>query len=144
MMSIHPYLTFNGNCREAFEFYSAVFGGEFSSISTFAEMPPDDRFTITDADKKRIMHVALPIGRSSVLMASDQLASSPAYTPGNNFSISIHLENPVKAEQIFKSLSVNGQITMNLEATFWDALFGMLVDQFGIKWMINCKLTDQT
>ena len=90
-LSLNTYLTFDGNCREAFEFYRSVFGGEFDSIGTFGEAPADMP-TVPDDDKGRIMHVSLPIG-SSCLMGSDRATQfAPAPAVGNNFSISITAE----------------------------------------------------
>ncbi|MFD1315498.1 VOC family protein [Namhaeicola litoreus] len=139
---INVYLTFKGNCKEAFDFYKQVFGNDFAMISTFAEMPPQEGLPpLSNEDLQRIMHVTLPVNGDTVLMGSD----CPSYMDkefilGNNFSISINTKNKAEAESFFKKLSVNGKVTMPMSVTFWNAYFGMLTDQFGINWMVNCDL----
>lgn len=138
MPSLNTYLTFNGNCEKAFDFYQSVFGGEFLSKSRFKEMPPDPNYPIADDDMEKIMHISLPIGKNTVLLGSD---TSEAWTKnfiqGNNFSISIDVEDKTEADNLFKSLSKNGQVIMPMSQTFWGSYFGMFVDQFGIQWMVS-------
>lgn len=136
-MILNTYLNFKGNCQEVFNFYKTVFGGEFSHISYFKDMPENPEHKIVEADKDRIMHVALPIG-NTVLMGSDVGNQwEEKHNTGNNFSISITLDNKEEANTLFEKLAENGQITMPLADTFWDSYFGMLTDQFGIGWMIS-------
>ncbi|NBL65261.1 VOC family protein [Flavobacterium sp. NST-5] len=139
MAQINPYLSFNGNCEEVFLFYKSVFGGEFSYIGRFKDMPADEnKGPMPDEIGNLIMHVSLPIGKDSVLMGSDtHKAFSPPVKAGTNISISINAENEAEAQKLFDGLSENGHIIMPLENTFWGALFGMFVDQFGIQWMVN-------
>ena len=86
MPKLNPYLTFKGNCEEAFEFYKSVFGGDFAYKGRFSEMPPDPQYPVPEEDKEKIMHVALPIGDETVLMGSDTGGSWGAETTiGNNF-----------------------------------------------------------
>ena len=137
MATTNTYLTFNGNCEEAFNYYKSVFGGEFSYIGRFGEMPPQEGMQVSEADKNKIMHVSLPIG-SSILMGSDtgeQWATS--FSQGNNFSISITADSKAEAEKLFTGLAKYGQITMPLGDTFWGDYFGMVVDQFAINWMVS-------
>jgi PhnB protein len=141
MTTINPYLTFNGTCEEAFNFYKSVFGGEFPTISRFKEMPPNPDFKLTEADMERIMHVSLPISKETILMGSDSSeAFGKASIEGNNFSISINTDTVEEVTRIFKALSVGGVIKMPLKKTFWGSYFGMLTDSFGIHWMLNCAL----
>lgn len=136
-MTINTYLNFKGNCQEAFDFYKTVFGGEFSHISYFKDMPENPNHKVSEADKNKVMHVALPIG-DTVLMGSDVGGDWEAqHNAGNNFSISIAIDDKEKAKVLFEKLSENGQVTMPLADAFWGAYFGMLTDQFGIGWMIN-------
>lgn len=139
MTTASIYLIFNGNCREAFEFYRSVFGGEFESVSTFGEMPPfEGAPSLPNDAKDLIMHMALPIGESSLLMGSDDGGSmGPEVTAGNNFSIMINTESVEETDRIFGALSEGGNITMPLANTFWDSYFGMLTDRFGISWMVS-------
>lgn len=137
MATTNTYLTFKGNCEEAFTFYKSVFGGEFSYLGRFGEMPKNEEYKVSDADKNKIMHVSLPIGKS-ILMGSDtggEWASS--FIQGNNFSVSITAESKEETEKLFNALAEGGQITMPLDNTFWGDYFGMLTDKFGINWMIG-------
>lgn len=137
MATVHTYLNFNGNCEEAFNFYKSVFGGAFTYIGKFGEMPPSDEFSTSEADKNKVMHVSLPIG-SSVLMGSDNGEQYEAmFVKGNNFSVSINADNREEADKLFKRLSEGGQATMPMSDTFWGAYFGMFTDKFGINWMVN-------
>ena len=132
-MDLSTYLAFDGNCRDAFEFYRSVFGGDYHVLSTFADGPSGEG--IAAADKNKVMHVSLPIG-DSVLMGSDSLAPSPALQTGNNFSLSVGANSRTHADELLAKLAANGSVTMPMEETFWGAYFGMCTDQFGINWMI--------
>lgn len=137
MATTNTYLNFNGHCEEAFNFYKSVFGGEFTYIGRFGEMPPSEEFSVSEADKDKVMHVSLPIG-SSVLMGSDNGEHYEAsFVKGNNFSVSINAESREEADKLFNGLSVGGQATMPMSDTFWGAYFGMFTDKFGINWMVN-------
>lgn len=139
MTTVNVYLTFQGNCREAFEFYRSVFGGEFPYVGTFGEMPPQEGMPpIPDDMKDQIMHMSLPISKETVLMGSDTGEGwGPDFKQGNNFSISITTDSKEKADNFFAKLSEGGQVTMAMEATFWGDYFGMFTDKFGINWMVS-------
>ena len=142
-MTISTYLTFDGNCRDAFEFYRTVFGGDYHVLSTFADGPSSlEEEGIAEADKNKVMHVSLPVG-DSVLMGSDSLADGPALQMGNNFSLSVAAHSRGHGDELLAKLSANGTVTMPMEDTFWGAYFGMCRDQFGISWMIVHE-TEQT
>ena len=137
-MSLSPYLTFDGNCGDAFDFYKSVFGGNFAVRQTFGDGPPE--MGVGDAEKGRIMHVSLPIG-DSVLMGSDRAGDhGPPHSQGNNFSISHAPATKADADRIFAKLKEGGAETMPLQETFWNAYFGMCTDKFGVQWMINVDL----
>jgi len=137
MATVNTYLTFNGNCEEAFNFYKSVFGSEFAYIGRFGEMPEGDGYSVPESDKNKIMHVGLPIG-NTILMGSDTGGDWAAkLIEGNNFSVSVNTESKEEADRIFNGLAAEGQITMPMENTFWGAYFGMLTDKFGIQWMVN-------
>ena len=136
MAQVNPYLIFNGNCEQAFDFYKSVFGGEFPYIGRFKEMPPTPGKEIAPEDAEKIMHVSLPIGKETILMGSDSTKESRV-TVGHNISISVNTESEEEAHKIFNSLSSGGKIIMPLEKTFWGALFAMFTDKFGIGWMVN-------
>ncbi len=139
MASVNVYLTFNGNCEAAFNFYKAVFGGEFPYIGKFKDMPPQpDGKAIPAEDGEKIMHVSLPISKETMLMGSDTGGEwSSGFKQGNNFSISVNADTKEEADKIFNALAQGGQITMPLNNTFWGDYFGMLTDQFGINWMMS-------
>ncbi len=134
-MNLDTYLTFDGNCREAFEFYRSSFGGEFAFIQTFGDAPMD--IGVPDTERDLMMHISLPIG-SSTLMGSD--ASSAFGSPtvvGNNFSITIHADSREEADDLFAKLAEGGSVNMPLQKAFWGAYFGSCKDKFGINWQIN-------
>lgn len=138
MATVNVYLTFNGNCEAAFNFYKSVFGGEFPYIGKFKDMPPGDGKPVSAEDGEKIMHVSLPISKETILLGSDtggEWASS--FIQGNNFSISVNTESTDEADKIFKKLSAGGTVTMPMDNTFWGSYFGMLTDQFGINWMVS-------
>ena len=136
-MSLNVYLTFDGNCREAFEFYRSVFGGEFEAFSTFAEGPDD--MDVPDKNRDDVMHVSLRVG-DSVLMGSDHGPFGQLIAVGNNFSISIVGQSREHCDEVFSKLSAGGSVTMPLQDTFWGSYYGMWTDRFGINWMVNYAL----
>lgn len=139
MATINVYLTFNGNCEEAFGFYKSQFGGEFNYMGRFKDMPPSDDGKAVPAEHgERIMHVSLPISKETILMGSDtggEWASN--YSQGNNFSISITASSKDEADKLFNGLSNGGMVTMPMNKTFWGDYFGMFADKFGISWMVS-------
>ncbi len=136
MATVNPYLNFNGNTEEAFNFYKSVFGGEFITIQRFKDTPEADK--IPEADRDKIMHIALPVGDGTILMATDALESmGHPLTVGNNFYMSVNAVSEKEADKLFKALSAGGQVTIPLEKAFWGAYFGIFTDKFGIQWMIN-------
>lgn len=139
MTAVNVYLNFDGNCEEAFNFYKSVFGGEFSYIGRFKDMPPSEEGNgISEAEGDRIMHVGLPISKETALMGSDtggEWASS--YKQGNNFSVSINTDSQQEADRLFNGLSEGGQVIMPMNKTFWGDYFGMFADKFGINWMVS-------
>ncbi|HRO43732.1 MAG TPA: VOC family protein [Flavipsychrobacter sp.] len=146
MTSVNVYLNFNGNCLEAFDFYKSVFGGEFSYVGRFKDMPPpaEGQPTMSEEDGERIMHISLPISNETMIMGSDtggEWASS--YTQGNNFSISINTDSREEADRLFNGLSAGGNVAMPMNETFWGDYFGMFVDKFGINWMISFATKQQ-
>jgi PhnB protein len=142
MATVNPYLNFNGNTEEAFNFYKSVFGGEFITLQRFKDTSEADKVPANDQDK--IMHVALPIGQGNILMATDALESmGQKLVSGNNFSLSVDAGSEAEADKLFNALAAGGQVNMPLEKTFWGAYFGMLTDQFGIQWMVNYDYNQQ-
>ena len=138
MATVNIYLTFNGNCEEAFKFYQSVFGGEIPYMGRFKDMPPGEDSKLNPGEENRIMHVSLPISKETMLMGSDTGGDwASGYSQGNNFSISITAGSKAEADKLFKGLSAGGKVTMPLSKTFWSESFGMLTDKFGISWMVS-------
>ena len=136
-MALNTYLHFNGNCREAFEFYRSVFGGDFETLQTFADGPPG--MGVSDGESNNVMHVSLRVGES-ILMGSDvPSAFGPPPNQGNNFSISYAAQNKKETDDLFAKLSEGGVATMPPQDMFWGAYFGSCIDRFGISWMVNCE-----
>jgi len=142
MTTVNIYLTFNGNCEEAFTYYKSVFGGDFEMMSRFSEMPPMDNCPeVSPEDANKIMHVTLPIGGNSVLMGSDTGGEwALQYKEGNNFSVSVNADSQESANTFFAKLSDDGKVIMPMDKTFWGSYFGMCTDKFGINWMVSCEI----
>ncbi|MFV0540751.1 MAG: VOC family protein [Aestuariibaculum sp.] len=140
-MTINPYLTFNGNCEEAFNFYKSVFGGEFQYIGRFNEIPEGEENTIPEAYGNNIMYVSFPIG-NTVLMGSDNHPEYGNVSFGQNINISVSPESKVEANRIFNALANGGTITMPIADMFWGDYFGMVTDKFGVMWMVNFSNCD--
>ena len=137
MTKLNTYLNFAGNTEEAFSFYKTVFGGEFTSVVRFKDMPMEG-VNITKEDGDKIMHIGLPIGKDAMLMATDTLESlGQKLVQGNNVYISIHPENKEEADRIFKALSKGGKIEMPMADQPWGDYYGSFKDKFGIQWMVN-------
>ena len=136
MATMNPYLNFLGNTEEAFLFYQSVFGGEFSTFQRFSDTPYGAE--MPEADRDKIMHIALPIGPGHELMATDALESmGHSLIVGNNFYITLNPDSKEEADKLFSGLSVGGKIEMELQDTFWGAYYGSFADQFGVQWMVN-------
>ena len=133
-MQISPYLNFNGRCAEAFKLYERVLGGKIVAMHTHGETPAKDFVPPNWHDK--VMHVRLETG-AMALMGSD--APPDRYTAPKGMFVSVNVKTVPDGARIFKELSDNGTVTMPFEQTFWSPGFGMLVDRFGIPWMINCE-----
>ena len=133
-MQMNPYLAFNGQCEAAFKFYEKCLGGKIVMMITNGGSPMADQVPADRRDK--ILHARLMVG-DEVLMGSD--APPEQYEQAKGFSVTLGVADPGTAERIFRDLSQNGTVQMPIQKTFWAVRFGMLVDQFGIPWMINCE-----
>jgi len=139
MPTVNVYLTFNGDCLQAFEFYKSVFGGDFPYVGRFKDMPPGEgEMKMSEADGEKIMHISLPISKETMLMGSDTGGEwAQGYQQGNNFSISVTADSREEADRLYNALAAGGQATMPMSNTFWGSYFGMLTDRFGINWMMS-------
>ncbi|MBI4316965.1 MAG: VOC family protein [Chloroflexi bacterium] len=137
MTRVNAYLNFPGNTEEAFNFYKSVFGGEFSAVVRFKDMPMEG-VNVPEKDANKILHIGLPIGTDYMLMASDALESlGQKVVQGNNVNISIHPETKEEADRIFAALSAGGTIEMPIADQPWGDYYGSFRDKFGIQWMVN-------
>jgi len=136
MASINPHINFNGNAEEAFNFYKSVFGGEFSKIMRFKDLASAE-FPVAENEANKIMHIALPIGKS-ILMANDVPEILGRTNENENRSkIVISTESKEEADKLFNGLSAGGQIEMPISDSTWGSYFGMFRDKYGIEWMVD-------
>ena len=136
MAQINPYINFNGNAEEAFNFYKSVFGGEFAQIMRFKDLASPE-FPVAESDANKIMHIALPIGKN-VLMANDVPEILGRVDENENRSkISISAESKEEADKLFNGLSSGGQIEMPIADSPWGSYFGMFRDKYGIEWTVE-------
>lgn len=137
MRAVHPYLNFAGSTEEAFNFYKNVFDGEFINVIRFKDMPMEG-VDIPESDKEKIMHIALPIGKNNLLMATDALESlGQKLNQGNNAYIYLAMDSKEEADTIFRKLSSGGDIEMELADVPWGSYFGSFKDKFGVLWMVD-------
>jgi PhnB protein len=140
MTTVNVYLTFNGNCEEAFNFYKSVFGGEFPYVGRYKDMKEMGGDAMPEEAGEKIMHMSLPISQETAIMGSDTGGEwAPNYSQGNNFSISINTNTKEEADRLFNGLSTDGTVTMPLNTTFWGDYFGMFTDKFGVNWMLSYR-----
>jgi PhnB protein len=130
-MLVQPYLSFEGRCDEAVEFYSSAIGAQVEMLMRFKDAPDQSMMPPGLGDK--VMHVSIKIG-DSVVMASDGRCSGPTGFTG--VAMALTVADEAEADRKFSALSNGGQITMPLAKTFWSAKFGMVTDKFGVQWMV--------
>jgi PhnB protein len=133
-MQLNPYLTFNGQCEAAFKFYEQCLGAKIEAMMPHEGTPVAHQ--VPAEWRNKILHARLNVD-GEVIMGSD--APPERYEQPKGFSVSLQIKTPADAERIFHALAKNGAVRMPIQQTFWAARFGMLVDQFGIPWMINCE-----
>lgn len=137
MKQVNPYLTFNGNCEEAFNSYRSIFGGEFSYVKRHSDLPASSALKMDEEHLNKIMNIALPINDTCTLIGSD---ANPAYGEvafGKNITLSLNVDTREEADKVFNALSIGGIVYMPMTDMFWGAYFGMCEDRFGMNWMIN-------
>jgi PhnB protein len=136
MATINPYINFNGNAEEAFNFYKSVFGGEFTTVSRFKDMAGPE-FQPAPHEAEKLMHIALPIG-TAVLMGNDVPEAMGRTNENENRSkISVQAESREEADKIFNGLSAGGTVEFPMGDSPWGSYFGMFRDKYGIEWMID-------
>jgi PhnB protein len=136
-MKMHPYLSFKGDCEAAFKLYEQCLGAELGAIFRYGGSPMEGAAPADWSDK--VMHGSVTVG-GQVLNGAD--VSPQQYEAPKGFSLSLQIESVAEAERIFQALADGGTVQMALEKTFWAERFGMVVDRFGIPWLINCEGAD--
>jgi PhnB protein len=137
-MQLNPYLVFNGQCEAAFKFYEKSLGGKIEFMMSHADSPMSQQ--VPAEWRSKIMHARMTVG-DAVLMGSD--GPPGRYQEPAGFSLSVGVKEPAEAERIFNELAESGKVQMPLQKTFWAVRFGMVVDRFGIPWMVNCEQAAQ-
>jgi PhnB protein len=133
-MQVNPYLVFNGRCEAAFKFYEHCLGGKIVGMMTHGESPMSQK--VSPEWRSKIIHARLVVGDEAI-MGSD--APPDHYEVPKGFSVSITVKERAEGERVFNELAKNGKVQMEYQKTFWSVGFGMLVDQYGIPWMVNCE-----
>lgn len=136
MTTLNPYIYFNGNCEEAFNFYKSVFKKEFTYVGRYKDVPKKDRHIFQEADEK-IMHVALPISTETILMGADNIEVNRETIRNSSFSLILYTDSKEEADRLFTELSERGQIKVPMNMTFWGSYYGLCIDKFGISWKIT-------
>ena len=137
MAIINPHINFNGNAEEAFIFYRSVFGGEFAKVIRFKDLAGPE-FPVAEKELNKIMHIALPIGKGSMLMANDVPEFMGRTNENENRSkIVISAESKEEADRLFHGLSAGGTVEMPMDNSPWGSYFGMFRDKYGIEWMVD-------
>jgi PhnB protein len=130
-MLVQPYLSFEGRCEEAIEFYQKAVGAEVQMMMRFKESP--DQSMISPESAEKVMHVSMRIGDSTIMASDGRCSGAPGF---NGISLSLMTTDDTEAEQRFTALQEGGQVTMPLTKTFFASKFGMVVDKFGVNWMV--------
>jgi PhnB protein len=133
-MKLNSHLRFNGQCEAAFKFYEQCLGGKIVIMLTNADSPIASQVPVER--RNQVLHASLTIGNET-LMGCD--TPPEHYQKPQGFSVALHVKDPEEAERKFHALAENGTVQMPIQETFWSVRFGMVVDRFGVPWMINCE-----
>jgi len=140
-MKAIPYISFNGNCEEAVNFYQSIIGGTISSMK-YNEMPPDEEMPIRETWQDKIMHSALTFDDGHVIYFGDSWDQSPV-TFGNFSTLHLVVENEKQVYDFVEKLAEGGEITMPADNTFWNSVYGSLVDKYGVSWGIEFEIPQE-
>jgi PhnB protein len=137
MRAINPWINFNGNAEEAFNFYKSVFGGEFLKVVRFKDLASDE-FTVPESEADKLMYIALPLGKNNVLIANDVPEFMGRVSENENRSkIAIAAESREEADKLFNGLSAGGAVEGPIGDSPWGTYAGMFRDKYGIEWIIE-------
>jgi PhnB protein len=134
-MAVSPYVNFNGDCREAVDFYAKVFGTAAPRIMTFGESPPNPAFPINEAMKNLIMHAEIEV-MGTAIMFSDVPPRMPC-VKGNNISLTVQGKSTEELRRWFNAMKEGGTVVMELGPQSWSKLYGFVTDKFGVGWQFN-------
>lgn len=133
-MQLEMFFNFDGNCREAMEFYAKVFKSEVNNLMTYEQAPPDPNYTLLESDKDRVMYADMQIGNLTVMFMD--MPSGAPLIKGNNVSPTLSAEDKEEVERVFNELKDGGTVEMELQKTFFSELYGMVIDKYGVIWQI--------
>jgi PhnB protein len=136
-MAMDVYLKFNGNCIEAVEFYSQVFGAEIQEIMTYGDLPPDDAFPVPEDMNRLILHTRMNIKGTTVMFSDVPPGMDLPVKFGNSISLTIQSTDMEEIDTLFDRLKEGGSITMDLQETFFSRRYGSIIDRFGIPWELS-------
>ena len=133
-MQLELFINFDGNCREAVEFYAKVFKSSVNNLMTYGDAPPDPSYTLAEADRNRIMYAGIPIG-GMVVMFMDY-PSGGGFVKGNNINPTVSTDDKAEVTRMFNELKEGGKVFMDLQKTFFSEWYGMVEDKFGVIWQL--------
>ncbi len=134
-MNFSLFINFDGECKEATEFYAKVFKSEVRDEMTYETMPPDPGYTMQEADKNKIAYSCIPIYGCNIMFCD--VPTGMPLIKGNNISPTIGTEDMDEIRKMFDMLKEGGEVAMELQKTFWSDLYGMVTDKYGITWQLS-------
>lgn len=140
-MAVQAYINFNGNCREAVEFYAKTFATENPQMMLYGDTPPDPGFPLSEETKNLVMHATLTIEGAQVMFSD--VPPGMSLVVGNNISLVIGSKDEAKIRLMFDKLKEGGTVGMDLQKTFWSKLYGFVTDKYGIGWQFNLDSVTQ-
>jgi PhnB protein len=138
-MALSVYLLFDGNCREAVQFYADVFNTEIQEIMTFGQMPPEEGVTIPEELKDKILHTHLDINGTMVMFSDNMPGMMTSFVVGNNISLTVISEDMAEIQRLYDRLKEDGSVEMELAETFWSKAYGSVTDRFGVPWQLDLE-----
>ena len=133
-MQLELFINFDGNCREAVEFYAKVFKSKVENLMTYGDAPPDPNHTVPEADRDKIMYAGIPIG--GITMMFMDASSDFSLVVGNNINPTISVDDKDEVTRLFNELKEGGEVYAELQQTFFSEWYGMVEDKFGIAWQL--------
>ncbi|MDR0796358.1 MAG: VOC family protein [Tannerella sp.] len=139
-MQFELFINFDGNCREAVEFYAKVFKSEVKNLMTYGQSPADPNYPMAEEDNDRVCYSDVRIGDKNIMFSD--FPSNSQFIAGNNINPTLSMSDKHEVERVFNELKYGGEVYMELQQTFFSELYGMLMDKYGVVWMIMYYLPD--